>query len=943
MGIAPSTPIASDADLIASTLLGEAYANVKAVADNLETIQGLATIFEGDAGFTVIKHKRAEAGTYARTAAQLAAVGALDGPGISMMHWIDPELDELLLAGTNVTELHVELQAALDALNPGSKLTLPALRFLTGLPLKARKNGLVLDWTGAIIEANLDGAPDYFNPASFTGLTPVLALENDNIHLIGGELIESSEAANPWRLDISGNDITVEGTILRKVANPGGGSNYQAFLREVCGAKLLGISTFGSDGIGVFSSKRVLFDHCLFEAEEIGGDDAIAIKATTTNSEHITISNCIARRFAALGSIGSEIGTPGANDPLKSRRVRSVHVTNNQLEDCAGIVLCKPCGVGSIDYRDGVVEGLTISNNTLVDMDGSHFQRAIAITPGRGAIVRHVTGRNNKVIARASATAAGRLVGGVDIRLLDERATEPDSTAPGVHDIDVGVRFIDPYAGAAGVVDGGVAPGRPVTHIFAIQQVTAGWGTASKIVVNIVGEGSKESGFFVGSDLDDAVRIERLELTDVNVGNTAGGMHLLSRVDGRGAIIDVVPAAGPEMLLALTGELLEDIPVTAGDRGHILVSDDRLVWELKDGVVSLAKQANMATASVVYRKSGGAGPPEVQSLATLRTDLDIPADVDDLSDGPLVYRMGDLIPLGDGGTGAELIAPAADRLMFYDYSAGTVTWLELGAGLSIVGTQINAVGASLADGDYGDIVVVGGVIAVQAASGFFETAGYVQHNDSVRFSGTLTTATAGAGLEITYNGGNSRLTSVERGPGGAVVQYLPLWFRGSEIDLRPGGTSVGKFDATGLVMTSPVFLPASAYGVGWSGSLKAATEDAVYDVIESVVDSIDEIFTQDIVSAAVVTPTFVDDAVDITAQAEAIQFANWGGTPVDFWGLVIRLKDNGVTRAITYDTKYLASTGVTLPAATTVGKTHELAFQYNAALDKFICMSAVSY
>lgn len=39
------------------------------------------------------------------------------------------------------------------------------------------------------------------------------------------------------------------------------------------------------------------------------------------------------------------------------------------------------------------------------------------------------------------------------------------------------------------------------------------------------------------------------------------------------------------------------------------------------GVVTLAMQANMATASVVYRKTAGAGAPEVQTLATLKTDL----------------------------------------------------------------------------------------------------------------------------------------------------------------------------------------------------------------------------------------------------------------------------------------------------------------------------------
>jgi len=42
---------------------------------------------------------------------------------------------------------------------------------------------------------------------------------------------------------------------------------------------------------------------------------------------------------------------------------------------------------------------------------------------------------------------------------------------------------------------------------------------------------------------------------------------------------------------------------------------------LLDGAVTLAKQADMATSSVVYRKTPGSGAPEVNTLATLKTDL----------------------------------------------------------------------------------------------------------------------------------------------------------------------------------------------------------------------------------------------------------------------------------------------------------------------------------
>lgn len=50
------------------------------------------------------------------------------------------------------------------------------------------------------------------------------------------------------------------------------------------------------------------------------------------------------------------------------------------------------------------------------------------------------------------------------------------------------------------------------------------------------------------------------------------------------------------------------------------------------------------------------------------------------------------IALANGGTAANLSDPNADRLMFWDDSAGAVTWLTAGSGLSISGTTMTASG-----------------------------------------------------------------------------------------------------------------------------------------------------------------------------------------------------------------------------------------------------------
>lgn len=86
---------------------------------------------------------------------------------------------------------------------------------------------------------------------------------------------------------------------------------------------------------------------------------------------------------------------------------------------------------------------------------------------------------------------------------------------------------------------------------------------------------------------------------------------------------------------------------------------------------------------------------------------------------------------------------------------------------------------------------------------------------------------------------------------------------------------------------------------------------------------------QSVTSSATVTPTFSNDLVKVTAQAVSLALANPSGTAVDGWGMVIRIKDSGTARAITYGTQYRAI-GVTLPTTTVVGKTTYLAGIWNA-------------
>ena len=91
---------------------------------------------------------------------------------------------------------------------------------------------------------------------------------------------------------------------------------------------------------------------------------------------------------------------------------------------------------------------------------------------------------------------------------------------------------------------------------------------------------------------------------------------------------------------------------------------------------------------------------------------------------------------------------------------------------------------------------------------------------------------------------------------------------------------------------------------------------------------------QSIISSSTVTPTDSDDMVVITAQAVPLSLANPTGTWSQGKDLLIRIKDDGTSRAISYDTGY-RPIGVSLPTFTTSNKTIYLGIVYNSDASKW--------
>lgn len=91
---------------------------------------------------------------------------------------------------------------------------------------------------------------------------------------------------------------------------------------------------------------------------------------------------------------------------------------------------------------------------------------------------------------------------------------------------------------------------------------------------------------------------------------------------------------------------------------------------------------------------------------------------------------------------------------------------------------------------------------------------------------------------------------------------------------------------------------------------------------------------QSVTAAAAVTPTTTNDMVEVTAQDQALTINNPSGTPANGQSFVLRIKDNGTARALSWGGNYRAL-GAALPTTTTAGKTVYIPVIYNGPAAKW--------
>lgn len=525
-----SYPELDKANFVAKYFVGDAAGNpVPSAGTTVGADATLRTdLADPASGSALIKYKSSYANTYARSLTELKRLGIDDSDGgVNVMHFVDPGLDAGLVAGTNATDLQTYLGNAFTAIAGSTwkqKMAFPAgLTLLCGSGLTAATNGLIIQGNGATLSSPM------------TASAALLSITGDAIQVDGLRFYLSAGNATPWNINVTGKDCSLNNVALEKLEGTGG---YQMYARYTAdGLRVTRSRTKGSNGIyNEASNAAYLYNR--FIGRVAGGDDCIAIKGVNDNCRNVLIAHNYIEYLAAGVSFGSEIGVFGANDSNYSRTVGQVVFAGNLLNKCASLAYFKP-GAFS-DYRDGTIEDVALSNNTLVDLTGAKFERGVVITPNRGARIRNIRGGGNIIRAR-SIGGSGHLVGALDIFLLDDAGGTAECSVSGV---EIGIDYSDPYNGLS---NSGARPGYPVNNVVLVVRNGA-VGTVSDIVLDIRGNGSANGGLAVGFGIpDNAVRNKQLTLTNVNQTNSSSGGATLGAAVLMEGPWSVTPAFGPEL------------------------------------------------------------------------------------------------------------------------------------------------------------------------------------------------------------------------------------------------------------------------------------------------------------------------------------------------------------------------------------------------------------
>ena len=269
---------------------------------------------------------------------------------------------------------------------------------------------------------------------------------------------------------------------------------------------------------------------------------------------------------------------------------------------------------------------------------------------------------------------------------------------------------------------------------------------------------------------------------------------------------------------------------------------------------------------------------------------------------------------------------------FARFALSTTISYAIGVDNSVAGDpfKISTAASGTAALGTGDIFTLTSAGALTLASSVTSTSVLATSNDvgALGASGTAwSDLFLASGGVINWNAGNATLTH----SAGLLTSNVPISL-GTSNALTSGTIELGHASDTTIARVSAGVISVEGVTIPSISSKDTLTNKRITPRVSSETSS--------------ATPTINTDNVDahsITALAATITSftTNLSGTPTNFQKLLIRIKDNGTARGITWGTSFEAK-GVALPTTTTISKVLTVGFIYDSVTSKWGCVASVN-